>query len=162
MQLGCPQRTGSLHFSRGKWLLRKKRRLWNYHAGRKPKLVTGVHAEEQESATRGSKVFLDVAAQLPCQLNAAQWVASPGAIWGTEAFQMSPVNPHFCCSKSLSFEVVCYTTDKLINKWNSIIYMFYITGTVYFYYFWSIWEKVAEIMTPNISVCISNEPNIIL
>ena len=36
---------------------------------------------------------------------------------------------------------------------------------IYFYYYlhqWTIWEEGAEIMTLNISVCISNEPNIIL
>lgn len=32
----------------------------------------------------------------------------------------------------------------------------------YYLHQWTIWEEVAEIMTLSISVCISNEPNIIL
>ena len=66
-------------------------------------------------------------AQLKCQLNTAEWVASADARWSRGAQLPTRWGERFCCFKSLSFEVVYYITDKLINKWNSLynIYAIY-------------------------------------
>ena len=149
MRPGSLKRLGSLHFfSLGQQLLLKRP---DYSEST---MLGGCQASHvgTERPHRGTLrchmsewSLLDLPAQLKCQLNTAEWVASADARWSRGAQLPTRWGERFCCFKSLSFEVVCYTTDKLINKWNSlyIIYMLYIIiyNAHFHYYSWTFERK---------------------